>query len=108
MSTKNILHFYLILVLSLFSNGIILDLSFWVHLHCQGIRRLLLSAHLQRKLGHVDFWESSSISEILVKAQMEENIPKSFGIIKVLSFCPGLATDGVTSIARGTQPFLCP
>lgn len=58
---------YLILALPLSGDGIIFDLSFCVHLHCQGIGRLLLPAHLQRKLGHMDLWESSSISEILQK-----------------------------------------
>lgn len=67
MSTNKGLHSYLILVLPLFSDGIIFDFSFCVHLHGQGIGRLLLSAHLQRKLGHMDFWKSTSISKILVK-----------------------------------------
>lgn len=58
---------YLILVLSLSGDGIIFDLSFRINLHSQGVGRLLLSTHLQRKLGHVDLWESSSISKVLQK-----------------------------------------
>lgn len=70
-STNKHLHTHLILVLSLFSNSIIFNLSFCVHLHSQSIGRLLLSAHLQRKLGNVDFRKSTSISKILVKLRNE-------------------------------------
>lgn len=55
----------LILVLSLSGDGIIFDLSLSIHLHSQGIGCLFLSTHLQRELGHMDLWESSSISKVL-------------------------------------------
>lgn len=58
---------YLILSLSLSGNDVIFDLSLCIHLHCQGIGCPLLPTHLQGKLGHMDLWESASISEVLVK-----------------------------------------
>jgi len=58
---------YLILALSLSGDGVVLDLSFGVDLHRQGVGRLLLPAHLQRELGDVDLRERSSIPEVLQK-----------------------------------------
>ena len=63
---------YLILSLSLSGNGIIFDLPFCVHLHSKGIGRLLLPAHLQGKLGHVDLGKSTSISKVLRKHRWQQ------------------------------------
>lgn len=64
---SNNLQTNLILSLSLSGDGIIFDFPFCIYLHCQGIGCFPLPAHLQRKLGHMDLWESSSISKVLHK-----------------------------------------
>lgn len=56
---------YLFLPLPLSGDGVILDLALGVHLHGEGVGRLVLPAHLQGELGHVDLRVSTSISEIL-------------------------------------------
>lgn len=62
---------YLVFGLPLSSNCIVFDFPFRIHLYGQCIRHFFLSPHIQGILGHMDFWESTSISKILYMTREE-------------------------------------